>query len=1149
MSQPPKLRLAPLSNTTSSKTPTPTFASSATAAKTASIISFRMPSSNNNNNTSFTTPPSWSPSPSPMSSWTPQSMPAHTTTPNLSPSPSPMPSWTPHPMPTQFSTSTPPSTPSSPIVPLPSYSHTPVPSTPQTQAAHKREEQAHAKADEFAKKTKNLESFIRELTEIPLIANAIPRLQQLLGEDEYTQICKQVALILNKSENKNEGEEYLKKNYKILLSLKDENGYNIFEKSIRELSKKAQLQNAVGSLYQMQKLLTQAQSCNGPQKIALESQAKAVFESLDNTLKAELCGRLWVLDGAPEGIADYGYKQAIENMQKLIAYKDTHPLDEAIQSTLFSISKPIDFKASYLNSITIELNDSKDAIQIIQDLNQLEDLRKLLLDSTKNPDFLREKVSALKPSLRDLIFKLIWIASYKPSELGYSDRIVWENVRSLVTTFKDTNGNDLLSRLMTHQRELLKAQRRIDELNFYQLGKLSFVTLTPETQEMLKFKLWCEDGRKDEHGYADRKISENPNCIFNQGIFAMCLSDLQNKVKTATDMMLKDFDNKFTLPNGPIDVNSDHLFSEPGLNLPAHARVAVLTAEFAGVASVGGLAPAVEGMVRGFDLKTRVIMPLYYDTNGKGPIPKKLLDTKKEKPEYAAEHNGQICKVFKVYVNGIRVYLIDHPDLFRIPAKADGTAGNLYTSDWNHGWEHPRRRFAVFQSLGEQVLSRMSGIVELRGNKQKKRNPINIAHYQDPQMGLGPKLMRHRHPGEETPATVFTFHNNQTRDNAYDQDESAAILAEIGLPNRKMNPFIEALSDAEMVTTVSHTFASEAQEEILGNGVQHAVKTAAFQGKLVSILNGCNNSCDPSQDEQLKNHQLNGKKIDLSYGPDTPNLAQIITTAQYELCDHLKTRLDEAYAKLNPRLPIVAFWGRFDSSQKGIDKLPLIMDEVLANGGQFVCIGIEPDEEARKILNIMKQRAHERGKEGVLILEDNRDENGKLKYQGVFGSLLRTAMAFPIVPSKYEPFGFIPPEANRHGKKVIATQTGGMNDMVKTEGPNANGYLFKRYPDWHSSQQNEAIKSTIRIALKEAKDMTDALHNGPNDKREHYINQMRRIMRHAMNWTWEKTPDGSPHAIDRLERVYAKALINRKKRGHIPIDKLKIFQLDAAIGS
>ncbi len=1024
--------------------------------------------------------------------------------------------------------------------------------TSETQNFQRSEIEALQECDALGKKITTLQYFIRDLDNLDIDQSHYAHsLKQQIGMPLYREICALIALQIKGNADVNEGEQLLNQNFRIILRFKDSNGRNLLEQIVALYQEKLELERCASALNSIAVHLSQAnQTQNLFQKGVYQAKAIEGFEKLPILIKGAICEKIWRLDNSPMGNANYGWEQIQRDAQKILYHRDASPLKDYLVTVQNEIQKPISFTCNYTNEPAILPTDSKKTLRNLLDLYQLEDLKKLCNDPGKTNEILLSKFRKIHPDLRNLIYKLVWISCNKPSINEFGERLIANNVRILSQMLKNDEGIDILSLLINHQKELIKGQRQIDELLQFSLSSVSknssqilslFNALSESSKENLRRQVWLEDGGKNDPnfggwGYATRKIEQNPLCLFygthQINPFRLHFTDLEQRVLNANKVMLEDFDRLCTPPETPIDISSNRLFQKPNLiqKLPPQLKTAFVTAEFSGVASLGGLGSALDGMVRGFGSDSRVIMPLYLN----GPISENLLNTKREKVNYELELNGKKYKVFKAYVNGVRVYLIDAPELFWIPKKEDGTAGNFYNGDW----AHVKRRWAVFQNLAAQLTYKMS----------QKTHPVELVHVHDSQTALVPELLAAQHPEEwkqgKTPATVFTFHNNLETNN-YEDSTTMDILQEIGLAKQPLNSFIKGLEVSDVVTTVSDTFGKEAQTPTFGNGVHAHVKIAAFREKAYSVVNGNSNGFDPSQDEQLKNWKsvFTNNTIDLRFGPNSLNLGEKIVTIQKELCSFLRTKNfeDPAYADLDPEKPIVFYVGRYDSSQKGIDKLPLIMEEALKNGAQFVCVGVEPDPRAKTILEKMQQRAKELGKKGVLILED-RKVNGKFVHQGVFGSLLRAAAMIPIAPSLYEPCGLVQGEHNRFTKRVLATATGGFNDTLKTEGPEANGYLFKRCNNWYSQEQDDEIKKTLAVAINDTKKTMHALYHENADAQRPYLDQMRAISRNALNSTWEKTSDRSPHAIMRLEMVYAEAFDKRSKRAIIPAN-IKTFKV------
>jgi glycogen synthase len=1047
---------------------------------------------------------------------------------------------------------------------------------------------AYQSAEEIGKKAESFRLFIRDL-ENPDISNEFftQSFKQHIGAHLFKKICEEVSQGMTGTRNAETGERLLKENFRSILRIKDYDGRNLLDQIEAYYSYQLENYRGIGELNHLGEILEKHNDLlqrAGRLSITLGTKlyedaaklkldAMKTFQSLPDPAKSAICKKIYELDGGGQKEIDYGYKTALGDIQKLLLHRGASPIKDGSTTCSENAARGPEFITSYLHAENTKFGDSKAAIQEIRKLYELEDLKHFLNDPYKNNDFLVAKYLRLSPDVKKLIDTSIWLASYQPLELGYSENLISRNVRILLN-IKSEQGVDIISQLIAHQQEKIKGVRLLGEIESFitaSRNKTSFELLvlfnglSEKAKNDLRERVWRRDGGEKnpqicgwqnffgEWGfYGTRKIEAEPYTLFlgePASIALAYLNDLKEKMNKADTALLQDLEidktmTKDLMPKDPIDISSSKLEREGQdliKRLPPNLRVAYVTAELAGVASLGGLASALDGMVRAFGTEdARVVMPLY---QGRGsPISDNISRSLKLKQKYEIEVDGKKHRIYSTKVNGIKCYFIDDPDLFVIPPKEDGTAGNFYEDFYKDRYGDKdkdliaKHRWAVFQSAAAELVYKFS----------KKNNPVQCVHVHDSQTALIPKFLAVRHPDEwkrgETPATVFTFHNNQ-EPMVYNREETINILERHGLPKKGANSFMEALMDADMITTVSETYGKEAQTGTFGNGMHDAVKKAALEGKLVGIVNGNSNSWNPTKDEQLRTWKpvLGTTRGDLRFGPDSPDLAEKIKTIQLELCAYLKSLPygDPAYADLDPEKPIVLYIGRYDWNQKGIDKLDLIMEETLKNGSQFVCVGVEPggpDSPAYKMLERMKQYAKDRGKKGVLVLED-RKENGKLKYQqGIFGSLLRAACSRPIFPSIYEPCGLVQGELNRFGKKVIATRTGGFVDTLKTEGPDANGYLFKRCANWFSKEQDNEIIATLKVAIADAQAMQHALYHGDANAQKPHIDAMRSIMRNAINSTWEQTPDGSLSAIRRLELAMAKAFQLRKQRDGIFVD-------------
>ncbi len=1042
---------------------------------------------------------------------------------------------------------------------------------------HRAAVAAYQASDEAGKKLNSFKLFIRDLQN-PNISNLnfVNSFKQHLGHTLFITVCEEIAQSLRGSKDANVGEQLLNENFRVVLRIKNYDGETLLDQIAKFFGHQYDSHRGIAELNSIGETLekhndhlrqagrSSVLATNHHEEAArLKLDALRAFNSLPEQAKGPICRKIYELDGGGHREGNYGYNRAVENIERILSHNNESPIKHAIAQCTAQTPKAPNFIVTYVHAESIKTTDSFSTAQEIRKLYDLEDLKQFLKDRYKSNDFVTRKYRAMNPDVKELINKSIWLASYQPRELGFGDNFVSRNPRALLG-IKNQQETDIISQLISHHQEKILALRLYDEVvafnnsagnkNPHQVLDL-FNRLSDKAKEDFRGRVWERDGGKRNPNiggwnnffggwglYGTRKIEADPMTLFTgyPAVISDYLRYLQEAVVKADTILFQDLERAKPVPAGPVDVSASKLASEPGLiqNLPPNLRVAYVTAELSGVASLGGLGSAVDGMARGFGADdARVILPLYQN----GVISNDLLKKLERKKKYDITVDGKTHRVYKLNVRGLRCYLVDDPQLFWIPKKPDGSSGDFYDGDYLHC----KRRWAVFQSAAAELLYKFS----------KKEKPFQLAHLHDAQTGLIPKFLADRHPEEwkrgETLATMFTFHNN-LEPNTYDNDQTMDILARHGLPRRGMNSFMEALQDADMVTTVSETFSKEAQTTTFGNGMEQPVKIAALQGKFVGIVNGNSNGWDPRKDEQLEKWKSaiegpnKGSVPDLRYGPDSLDLADKIITCQKEVCAYLKSLPfdDEVYADLDPEKPIVMYVGRYDSSQKGMEKFRLIMEETLRNGCQFVCAGIrnENDRDAKAMIDQLKQRAREFGKKGCLIIDDKK-ENGKLKYQGVFGNLLRAASTIAAFPSKYEPCGLVQGEFNRLGKKALATRTGGFADTLTAEGPNANGYLFRRHDDWHSAEQDREIVDTLRIALDYAKAQQHALYHGDDAAKKPYLDSMRTIMRNALSSTWETTPDGSLSAARKIELAMAKTFVNMKRRGEPLIANLKTLKV------
>ena len=682
-------------------------------------------------------------------------------------------------------------------------------------------------------------------------------------------------------------------------------------------------------------------------------------------------------------------------------------------------------------------SDTTETLTNLYTIYQLQDFLLFLNDPNKNNDFLVSQFEALHPELRNMLRETYFIAYENQSapfeQQGRDEHIIKKNVRNFLK-IQNKNHTNIIQQLLSIYSEKHSLFRRKEEINH-------LIHIRPQLskeQTFEAFKLLNERSRwglettiylihkerphfQDPGEYGSNAIKNNVNVLSENAPYSSMSilfdygSELEKQYRLITNQNLLESlkKEKINFPENPIPVSSKPLEEKAQReklldHLPKqNFRVVHVTPELkldqTTVASTGGLAVSVGGIISAFGVNSsRVVLPLYRN----GPISQTLLEQMKE-TDHQIWVEGQKVKIFKAKINGVRCYFVDH-GLFWVPKKEDGSTGNLYDdvpcSPHENKFHNNKHKWTIFQSAAANLCKLFS----------RKKNPIHLVHNHDSQTGFIPTLLY-----GETPATVFTFHNNAEQMKYENDQTSRSYLRAIGLEERDTNSFIEGLLASDMVTTVSEKYGEEVQTPQFGQGMKENwgtsryVKKIASQGKLVGIPNGNTHDWDPARSKVLQNWESvlpesKGEVIDLriSSTMDVKTYAETLKRAQRELCHVLKNfdPQDPAFADLDPEKPIGMYLGRYDSGQKwGKGELLQAMEEILAKGGQFICIGTGADENAKKDLEIMKKRAKELGHKGVLILEDTMT----LKYQRELklGPLMRLCVSFGVLPSLYEPGG------------------------------------------------------------------------------------------------------------------------------------------------
>ncbi|MFC1647155.1 glycogen synthase [Patescibacteria group bacterium] len=313
----------------------------------------------------------------------------------------------------------------------------------------------------------------------------------------------------------------------------------------------------------------------------------------------------------------------------------------------------------------------------------------------------------------------------------------------------------------------------------------------------------------------------------------------------------------------------------------------------------------------------------------------------------------------------------------------------------------------------------------------------DIVHGNDSHCGLIPLLIKER----KIPVkTMFTIHNMQ-----YQNRCPLSIISKIGLDEkccnvfhwessrRKINFLLEGMLHADIVNTVSPTYAKEIFTEEFSAGLDDVINEKNV--KVIGILNGIDYEIrNPKIDPFIPyNYALSCKKT----------ISGSKTLYPYEIG---KTKNKKYLQRLlgfrvNENIPVTGFIGRFNTHQKGIDLIHKMLLRADLSGLQFVIMG-EGDPGWHEKFEWLRKFNPKN-----IYVSNRFDEK--------MASLIYAASDFLFIPSKFEPCGLIQMIAMRYGCVPIAHAVGGLKDTIAH---NKDGFLFHR-PTSHAleKQYMEAV--------------------------------------------------------------------------------------------
>jgi starch synthase len=355
------------------------------------------------------------------------------------------------------------------------------------------------------------------------------------------------------------------------------------------------------------------------------------------------------------------------------------------------------------------------------------------------------------------------------------------------------------------------------------------------------------------------------------------------------------------------------------------------------------------------------------------------------------------CRLNDTFID---VFFIDCPEYFH--------RKKVYTNDKDED-----ERFILFQNA---VLISLQNL---------KWSP-DIMHCNDWQTALIPAYLKKNYKWDDLlkkTVSVFSIHNI-----AYQGLFDKSSFLKTNFPEDDFQPlgpfelndlfcFLKAgISYADIVTTVSPTYAKEIQTEKYGAGLEGVLINE--KDKLYGILNGIN---------------------DEIWNPQTDNF---IFLKYCESCFEKKNKnkkdlLKKAKLEFRENTPLLGIVSRF-AWQKGFELFEPIIHDLLSKDIQIIVLGegeVQYEKFFRKISDVYPAK-----------IQAFVEYNNELAHQ------ITSASDIFLMPSKYEPCGLNQMYSLKYGTVPIVRKTGGLADTVRDVDEyeeNGNGFTFEDFNSKH----------------------------------------------------------------------------------------------------
>lgn len=406
----------------------------------------------------------------------------------------------------------------------------------------------------------------------------------------------------------------------------------------------------------------------------------------------------------------------------------------------------------------------------------------------------------------------------------------------------------------------------------------------------------------------------------------------------------------------------------------------------------GGLADVASSLsiaLSELDNDVRLVIPNYgiTDSSSFEKLPKSI--------EVSIAGKDEKVNILYKKMKKVGVYLIDHPTF----SERKGIYGNTSFTPYPDN--------LLRYTLMSKAALALPHILEWE---------VDILHCHDWTAGFIPFMAKQDERYVKS-TTVFTIHNLAYQGEyprldmlITDMKSDASMLSDSSVDAR-INMLKSGLVHADIITTVSPTYAKEIQEEEQGCGLNSLLKSK--NNRLFGILNGIDtHEWNPTSDELLEYHfsvdkmdnkarlkEQIQKRFNLPIKPDVPLISMISRIAEQK--------------------------GFYELTQGSVSPLEQMLTELQV---QVIIIGTGDSKIEEKLVSL----SH---------LHENLSVN--LIFSNEAAHLLEAGSDFFLMPSRYEPCGLNQMYSMRYGTVVIARNTGGLADsIIDVSQPHGTGFLY-----------------------------------------------------------------------------------------------------------